>query len=754
MPERIRLEEGWSTLFLVWLLVTVTAAALGQAELTEGLYILGVVGTAGVGAGLLLAKSRFSNRTAHIFALVYGLALIAFMVGRTLPDELTWRMRILELVQREGDWLSKAFSGGRSADNLIFVLQTSIIFWLLGYSASWYTFRKPRVWRVILPSGLVMLSVVYYYQGPRPLTIFLAVYVLLALLYGTRSHLMEREMEWRAASIRYEGDIQLNFMRASLIIGVILLLLASNMPALGASPEVHEALTDVDQPWRRFQDNWTRLFSSLRSYSSGVNDVYTDAMTLGGPRSVSNTLIMDVYVSRPLPYVYWQGVVLDTYHGYGEWRNNSEKTLLFTPDKGDLAVPFSVARNVITHTVVNYIPSSSTIFGAPEVVAANQPLLVDLKPDHDGRYTVNWIRSRYVLNQGDSYEVVSRMSTADEQSLRFAEATYPEWISENYLDVPDSVSTETRHLARRLTAPFDNPYDKAIAVRDYLRSEITYNDQIAAPPADVEPIDYVLFELKEGYCTYYASAMAIMLRSVGIPTRIVNGYSQGEYVDEVGAYRVRASNAHTWVEVYFPQFGWIQFEPTAALPLVERPETPPGNPGDGFPDLEAPAGPDAADVANRLTGEEQLENGAAVNEGLLAPGSRVRLLLHALAGSVLVTLAGGVVVVANHFNREIEANVEKSYGRLGSWARWLGVFFHPGDTPYERADRLTEVVPEGRRSIHNLTEQYVVRRYSPPTRDENRLDTQKEWQVLRPLLLRKSLTLHCERLKARLNWRL
>ncbi|MDX1662692.1 MAG: transglutaminase-like domain-containing protein [Candidatus Promineifilaceae bacterium] len=746
----MRLEEGWSTLFLVWLLIASTAAALGQAELTEGLYILGVVGTAGVGTGLLLAKSRFSNRRAHLFALLYGLAIIVFMVGRTLPEEMTWRMRILDLFQREADWLSKAFRGGRSADNLIFVLQTSIIFWLLGYTAAWYTFRKPRVWRVILPSGVVLLSVVYYYQGPRPLTIFLAVYVLLALLYGTRSHLMEREKGWRAASIRYEGDIQINFMRASLVIGVILLLLASNMPALGASPEVHEALTDVDRPWRRFQDNWTRLFSSLRSYGSGVNDVYSDSMTLGGPRSVSNTLIMDVYTPRPLPYAYWQGVVLDTYNGYGDWRNNTEKTLLVGPEKGDLNVPFSVGRNVITHTVVNYIPSSSTIFGAPEVVASNQPLLVDLAPDRDGRYVVNWIRSRYVLNQGDSYQVVSRMSTADEQSLRFAEDSYPEWISENYLQVPESVSSETRHLARKLTAPYDNPYDKAIAVRDYLRSEITYNDQIAAPPGDVEPIDYVLFELKEGYCTYYASAMAIMLRSVGIPTRIVNGYSQGEYVDDIGAYRVRASNAHTWVEVYFPQFGWIQFEPTAALPLVDRPETPPGNAGDAFPDPDIPGAADGAETANRVTGEERLEDDPT-SEGL---GSRAGLLLHAVVGSALLTLAGGVVVVANHFNRAIETNVEKSYGRLGSWARWLGVLFNPGDTPYERADRLTEVVPEGRKSINNLTQHYVVRRFSPPNREPEKYDVQKEWQILRPLLLRKSLALRWERLKERFSWRL
>jgi hypothetical protein len=154
---------------LVWSLIAVTATAIAAAELTdEGLDILMSVGTLGVLAGLVLAKSRFSSRTAHFFSLVYGVALVGVLVGSLLPADLSWRLRIFDLVERQVEWRGKAIGGGVSRDNIIFVLQTSAIFWLLGYTAAWYTFRTSRVWRVVLPTGLVLLSVIYYYYGPLP----------------------------------------------------------------------------------------------------------------------------------------------------------------------------------------------------------------------------------------------------------------------------------------------------------------------------------------------------------------------------------------------------------------------------------------------------------------------------------------------------------------------------------------------------------------------------------------------------------
>jgi transglutaminase-like putative cysteine protease len=749
MLSRLKLDEGWSTFFLLWLLITVAAAAIIGAEYTdEGLQVLLPVSTVAVFAGLTLAKSNFGSRRAHVFSLVYGIALIAYLVARTLPGEdLTWRLRILDLVERQWQWIQQAREGGASRDSLIFVLQTSGVFWLLGYTGAWYTFRKPRVWRVVVPTGLVLLSVVYYYNGPKPLVVYLAIYALVALLFVARTQLVDQERGWRAAAVRYEDDIRFDFLRAAFVVGALSLLFASTLPALGANNQVSGALATVDRPWRRFQDNWTRLFASLNSYGIAPNDAYHDTMQLGGARNPGNRLIMDVHVPGPIASVYWQGVVLDTYNGNGGWSNSTQTTVLNLPSEGRVKQPELAARQPLTQTVVNYTPNSGTLYAASQFLATNRQNFIDVGTVMNGEVqTINRVRSRYVLRPGDSYTVISLVSTADKTSLRTAGTSYPAWVRERYLQVPGSITPETSALAAELAEPYDNVFDKAIAIRDYLRANIVYNDQIQASPPGVEPIDYILFEGQEAYCTYYASAMAMMLRSEGIPARIVNGYAQGEFQEETSSYRVRSNNAHTWVEVYFPRYGWIIFEPTASIPVVDLPEgEASGNPGDAFGasrgtplqeeflmDDDILFGPELDRLADMLAAEAA-EDAAAQEE-------RRRLLVtRAIGGSALLLIAGVMVFAANFYNQKVESDVERSYGRLSSWARWLGILFRPVDTPYERADELARAVPDGRDPIRKLTHQYVLRRFSQTPQGDANFDPRDEWKKLRPLFLRRSL---------------
>jgi transglutaminase-like putative cysteine protease len=749
MFSRLKLEEGWTTLILLWLLITVAAIAIIAAEYTdEGIEVLLPVSTGAVFAGLALAKSNFRGQRAHLFSLVYGIALIAFLVGRTLPGEdLTWRLRLLDLAQRQILWVQKAFEGGASRDSLIFVLQTAGVFWLLGYTAAWYTFRKPRVWRVVVPTGLVLLSVVYYYNGPKALVVYLALYALLALLFVARTHLVDRERGWRAAAVRYEDDIRFDFLRAAFVVAAISLLLASTLPALGANNQVTGALATVDRPWRKFQDSWTRLFASLNSYGITTNDAYQDTMQLGGARNPGNRLIMDIQVPGPVGSIYWQGVVLDTYHSERGWSNSTQTTILNLPTEGRLSQPDLSARVPFTQTVVNYTPNSGTIYAASQFIATNKQTFVDVGSVLNGEVqAINWIRSRYVLRPGDSYTVISNVSVADKTSLRTASTGYPQWVRDRYLQVPETLTAETRALAAELAASYDNPFDKAIAIRDYLRANIAYNDQIDAPPPGVEPIHYMLFENQQAYCTYYASAMAMMLRSEGIPARIVNGYAMGEYVAESTGYRVRSNNAHTWVEVYFPRYGWIIFEPTSSIPVVDLPEgEASGNPGDafdrplGFPngepfllDDDILSGPDR-DLLEDLIAAGEAGDAAAAEE------RRRMLVAQAVGGSALLAVAGALVLAANYYNQKVESDVERSYDRLASWARWLGLLFRPVDTPYERANQLVEAVPDGREPIRKLTHQYVLRRFSRNPNGDSEFDPRAEWKQLRPLLLRRSL---------------
>lgn len=755
METRFKLEEGWSTFFLLWAMILVSATAIMQTGIIDGLEIIPVIGSFALFAGLLLAKSRFSANTAHLFSLVFGLFALFYFTGTILPFDMPWRERVFDVVDRLLVWFGKAIDGGTSRDGLIFVIHTSAVYWLLGYTAAWYTFRRLRIWRAVVPTGVVLLSVVYYYIGPKPLPYYLALYILLALLFVARTHLIDEENKWRLASTRYERGIRITILRAAFLGALVALIVAWFLPGMSASAAVGNALSGARGPWHEFQDNWTRLFASLRSYGTGTSDPYQDSLVLGGPRTVGNTPIMDVYVPQRLPNVYWQAKVYETYNGEKWDLTDERQSIPHFPDDGLLDVPLTRSREVITQTVVNYLPNSGILYGAPEVVGSDRQMYIDTTQDEAGNMLISAIRSRYVLKPGAQYQIVSRISYADEESLRSTPAEYPEWIEARYLQLPDSVTPQTLRLAEELTVPYNNSFDKTIAVRNYLRENIEYNDQIQAPPEGVDAVHYTLFDIQEGYCNYYASAMAVMLRSQGIPARIVSGYAQGEFNEETNSYRVRASNAHTWTEVYFPGYGWIQFEPTAALPVEVRPETAAGG-GDAF---SAPAGPTREEIEEMLQQgmEDDFERASGLLDGVDAAQEASFMerfsVWQVLGAVVILAIAGVLVFMANEFNRRVEADITRSYTRLGSWARWLGVLFRPVHTPYERADLMTAAVPEGRSSIRTLTQQYVLKQFSKTQTADAGFDPSQEWQALRPILLRHGITIRLQRLIKKISRR-
>jgi hypothetical protein len=175
-----------------------------------------------------------------------------------------------------------------------------------------------------------------------------------------------------------------------------------------------------------------------------------------------------------------------------------------------------------------------------------------------------------VLQRGESYTATSLMSSATASQLRNAGENYPQWVRETQLYVPPSVPSRVFALARQVIdeAGAVTPYDKAKAVERWLRANITYDEDIPQPPPGQDPVDWVLFDYRRGYCNYYASAMIMMLRSQGVPARMGAGFAEGEW--DGSRFVVRERDAHTWVEVYFPGYGWIEFEPTAAQAPIDR----------------------------------------------------------------------------------------------------------------------------------------------------------------------------------------
>jgi transglutaminase-like putative cysteine protease len=162
------------------------------------------------------------------------------------------------------------------------------------------------------------------------------------------------------------------------------------------------------------------------------------------------------------------------------------------------------------------------------------------------------------------YEGWSYTARPEPGLLRRATQTYPPEIGLSYLQLP-ALDSRIPALAAQIAGSAGNSYDKAVAVETYLKAHFGYKLQLsAARPRD--PLAEFLFERKQGHCEYFSSSMAVMLRSLGIASRVVNGFRTNEFNDLTGQYVVRQSDAHSWVEAYFPDYGWVSFDPTPAGP--------------------------------------------------------------------------------------------------------------------------------------------------------------------------------------------
>ena len=344
------------------------------------------------------------------------------------------------------------------------------------------------------------------------------------------------------------------------------------------------------------------------------------------------------------------------------------------------------------------------------------------------------------LEDGEAYTLTSAVSVASAEALRDAGTEYPAWVMNRYVQLPDELPQRVRDLAADLTAGADTPYDKAKAVEEYLRT-FPYTTTIESPPFDADGVDHFLFTLGRGYSEYYASAMAVLLRSVNVPARLVTGYNAGTQVPDREAYVIADSNAHGWVEVFFPRYGWISFEPTPgrSLPAPYRPGLPEetsestGGAGEGSrEDGCIPLFEDCPETLPQNPGTVDAENVSPFADWFrrILPW-----LLSALAATALVTVMGWLL-----WRRYMTPSRDPglAYRRLSLLGALSSNGPAPHQTPYQYRDRLGQALPDYREEISAVVDAYVRNRYGP-----KKLRRRGGWQLTRawlrlrrPLLLR------------------
>jgi transglutaminase-like putative cysteine protease len=607
----------WPAVFLLIAAIYVAATRLNATKWTGELNIVQTISILGVVAGLALGMSTFSPGVVRFFGFVYGAFIIFWRLGLTLGSGVLWPERMVSMGNRLLIILDQIFQQKPVTDNLFFNLLMGTLFWILSIYAGYSLTRYGNSWRAVIPAGLTML-IIQIYDPFLPIRAwFIAGFIFLALFLVARMNFIHLNYRWKKDGTYLPPYLSLDSLRLGLITTVILVLFAWTVPAVASAvPQAEQVWLNATRPWAEIRNQLSNVFYSLQASVGVVTDFYGENLPLGRGNPLSDTTIMTIEAPpRPALNVryYWRSRVYDTYEN--GWSSTSPTVNFFTPDEFNLTFPEYEDRVTSTFSVTTIFPIQN-IQTPAQPVWVSRPANAYYAVNPDGSIDLSHLKADPVLMGGDTYRVEASLTTASQIDMREAGTDYPSWVTSRYLQLPDTITPRTKELAQEIASSFDNPYDITQAITNFLRTSLTYSDTVPGAPDGQEPIDWVLFDHKEAFCNYYATAEIIMLRSLGIPARLAVGYAEGERVSIGGSediptlqpggenipqdiqiegdlFTVRHKDAHAWPEVYFPDIGWVEFEPTASQQPIIRPiglnldpseQTPPQSEFDDFQD--------------------------------------------------------------------------------------------------------------------------------------------------------------------------
>ncbi len=752
-----KLEEGWTSLALLLLMLLMVVWSAVAAEWTKGLTILPWITTVAVLVGLILAKARrIPSFIAHLLSLIVGSVVVALLLNMVFSPPLVpaWlvsrapnlveKMRLISQLALQ--WFADPSGAEPWLSNFMFVFNLAGLSWLLSYTSSWFVFRSHWAWGAVVPAGVACLVDIYY--APPRLVFYFILYLLFALLLVVRIHVYTRQTMWRKADVNYNLDVDLSFLRDGLLISVLALLLAWTVPVAAQNPRLTDFWESFQEPGDKVRTMWNRLFTSLNYRGRSTLVEFGRTMVLGGAVNLANIPILEVQATEPH---YWMAVAYDTYTGSSWINTDASEVVLPSGSRGLSPVPYSAQRE-LTSTVRMLDPGEDLLFFAGQPLTSSLSARASLTyvptSDGDRAMETSMLSALSTLGRNQSYTISSLVSRATPNQLRRAGTDYPLWVEQRYLQLPTRLPARLRRLSSELTAGAQTPYEQAEAIQSYLR-RITYDQYISAPPPGEDVVDWFLFDNRRGYCDYYASAMAVLCRASGIPARIAQGYTSGEYEPGTRTYRIRQLDAHAWTEVYFPGYGWVPFEPTSSEPLITRPQE---------TESPVPLGPLGELVTSRFEEEDKygVDEIAGGDEDIMditvAQNSPWYRTVLGLAVGLLAALAVAALTLLAWWYASLRglgpaARVFEQMRRIG---RLLGVRYQLHQTPVEYGESLIAKLKAGHDEARRLVVLYVKQCFSRTGLDDaEEAELGERWQVLRSSMWRQALTPRLRRRRRR-----
>ncbi len=679
------------TLTLVALVPLSVALPLQQANWVRGMIPLTVVAFLGGGAGYLFHRMGWSALRAHSVATAAGL-LVTAIAGTAIAGGSTAVARVMNVFEDLAGWFAAVPTEEARSGLIEFAMFLTLIVWALSYLGVWLALRRAHGWVTVVLGGIVLSMALGNIAGDAgwSLGIFMVTSVLLIIHLDT----VRRMIGWRARRTSFDPQTVLAQSGIVLAFGLVVTLFAAALPSPALAPLEGTAarLEDVSAQVKR---HFNRLFLGLPARGSYHTITFDTNTLFRGNPNLTDSLLFRVTGGPP---TYWRARTYTSYTSEG-WDTVDAD---FAPHES-LPEVDDIERVAATHNF-RISAATDTLFTGGLPVRFDEPADALVSPDSpsdvfqvlfsEGR---EYFPTRVNLN----YRSTGLESSAVPSQLRVAGTDYPEWIEQTYLQIPRSLPQRVRDLAGDIVEDVDNDYDKAIAVRNYVL-RYPYNLDIDAPPSDQDGVDYFLFDLQEGYCDYYASSMAVLLRAAGVPARYVLGYASGRYNHTRGAYEVLELHYHSWVEAYFPEYGWIPFEPTP-------PDAIEFGGGVGAPPILTES-PDPGDIGELLEDEEEEDFYVELGDG-----PRSNRWLVALGGlfAVFAVFAPLVLWYKWWWGLGRLARSEEIFAKMSRLGSMLGMPPRPEQTAAEYASSLAAEVPEQSKEIDVIAHAYLLRRYGP-----------------------------------------
>ncbi len=727
MPEWLRRyarpREGWLSYFLLFVMLlslgwaVQTAGWLDQADFLVPVAIWASL------LGVLLGLTPLTVVATLPISAVIGTWVVLWTVGGEYYPALSQAGRLLALRADAVDFTHTVLSYGYPTELTPYAIGLGLIMWITAFIAAYTIYRHHRVLDAIVLVGAALvanMSATFI-----DLIGYLVLYVLAALLLWLRGALVAREDGWRRRRVNENVEVPSAIMRTGVLFIAGTIAVSWVLTSVAIAHPLTDAWQNLDVVWSTVRDRMDTVFGGLTNENARLKgDSFGSGFVVQGSWFANDSVVL--LVSEDHPY-YLETATYDVYTGHG-WtsskatnRGVGRNQLVFpqaSPEKPSTAEGF--AAKTITVRIVE--PTGRNLFTPGVPLRITAPSVVS---EPAGQPFLGALSSQNRIGPGEGYSIDAAIPvTVTEKQLQSAGNDYPASVQALYMDA-SKVTPEVRALAQRIVgdAKATTPYDQAKALAHFLSSssDLSYSTNVGAPPANRDLVDFFLFDTRagqRGYCQYFATAMAMMARSLGLPARLAVGFSPGSLIAP-NQYEYKESNAHVWAQIFFPGYGWQTFEATKSInPEFTR---------DSGVDRTLPPPVTGVDATQGLLEGQDPSNVFVqpslrpISGGTVAGGSdQPAATSDARAGNLLVIIAillavaGAIWWRLRRSGRRLRflAPGERQWALLLQAADRAGVSQRAAETDYEYAGWLEEQIPARRPEIHTIADAKVWGSYS------------------------------------------